>query len=123
MSIPSGLWSDVARFGDAGNGIELYGSEGTIRYVSGGGGTITAGRPDAAALREVPVSDAEAREWTVEADFIAAVREGRRDPEPSFWDGLKYMELTDAACRSAAERRAVALPYDPALEPTEPVPT
>ena len=119
-AVLSGLWSDVARFGDEGNGIELYGSEGAIRYASGGAGKIMAGRAHDAALQEVPVSDDEARAWTVEADFIAAVRSGKRDPEPSFWDGLKYMELTDAIVRSAAEGRAIDLPYDRNLESPSP---
>jgi predicted dehydrogenase len=61
----------------------------------------------------VEIPAAEARAWTVEADFVAAVREGKRDPEPSFWDGLKYMEFTDAVFKSAAEGHAVDLPYDP----------
>ncbi len=120
----SGLWSGVAKFADDANAIEIYGSEGTIRYLAGtdapGSGRILAGKTSDQALAEVPVAEAEARRWTVEADFIRAVREGRRDPEPSFWDGLKYMELTDAIFRSAAEGRAVSLPYDPELARREP---
>jgi predicted dehydrogenase len=112
----SGLWSGVAQFGNEPNAIELFGSEGTIRYLSGtdapGSGKILAAKVGEPALREVPISDGEARTWTVEADFIRAVREGQRDPEPSFWDGLKYMEFTDAAIRSAAEGRRIDLPYD-----------
>ena len=130
----SGLWSGVARLAGDLNAIEIYGSEGTIRYTSttelrsGTGGTsmvrhiaatdapgsgrILAARAGEEQLREVPIPDSEARTWTAEADFIQAVREGKRDPEPSFWDGLKYMEVTDAVFRSAAEGRAVDLPYD-----------
>jgi predicted dehydrogenase len=115
----SGLWSGVARFGAEPNAIEIFGSDGTIRYLSGtdapGSGRILAARADEPGLRDLPILDDEARSWTVEADFIRAVREGIRDPEPSFWDGLKYMEFTDAVFRSAAEGRAVTLPYDPGL--------
>jgi len=112
----SGLWSGVAQFGDEPNAIEMFGSDGTIRYLSGtdapGSGKILAAKVGEPALREVPIPDSEARGWTVEADFIRAVREGKRDPEPSFWDGLKYLEFTDAALRSAAEGRRIDLPYD-----------
>ena len=115
----SGLWSGVAQFGDEPNAIEMFGSHGTIRYLSGtdapGSGTILAAKVGEKELREVPVPDAEVRTWTVEADFVNAVREGKRDPEPSFFDGLKYMEFTDAAVRSAAEGRRVDLPYDKEL--------
>jgi predicted dehydrogenase len=115
----SGLWSGVARFGEGPNAIEIYGAEGTIRYLAGtdapGSGRVLAARAGEAELREVPIPEAEAGRWTVERDFIAAVREGRRDPAPSFWDGLKYMEVTDAVFKSAAEGRAVDLPYEPHL--------
>jgi predicted dehydrogenase len=117
----TGIWSSVARFGSGPNAIEIFGSDGTIRYLSGtdapGSGTILAAKAGDSALQEVEIPAADARAWTVEADFIAAVREGRRDPEPSFWDGLKYMEFTDAADRSMREGRAVDLPYDPSLAP------
>ena len=41
-----------------------------------------------------------------------AVREGKRTAEPSFWDGLKYMEMTEAIFRSAKTGQAVELPFD-----------
>jgi predicted dehydrogenase len=117
----SGLWSGVARFGEGPNAIEIYGSDGSIRYLSGtdapGSGRVLAARTGDTELRDVPIPDAEAGRWTVERDFIAAVREGRPDPAPSFWDGLKYMEFTDAVFKSAAEGRAVDLPYEPELRP------
>ncbi|HEX2186244.1 MAG TPA: Gfo/Idh/MocA family oxidoreductase [Chloroflexota bacterium] len=112
----SGLWSGVTRFGADPNRIEIFGSDGTIRYLAGtdapGSGRIFVAKSNESEMREVQVPESEARPWTVEADFIAAVRSGKRDPEPSFWDGLKYMELTDAAFKSAAEGRAVDLPYE-----------
>ena len=110
----SGLWSGVAAFGAEPNAIEIFGSDGTIRYLAGmdtpGSGQILAGKAGEAGLREVPIEEHEARPWTVEADFIAAVRQGKRDPEPSFFDGPKYMEFTEAGFKSAAEVRAVDLP-------------
>ncbi len=113
----SGLWSGVAPFGAGPNAIEVHGSEGAIRYLAGmdtpGSGQILAAKVGERELREVPIPDEGARSWTVEADFIDAVRQGKRDPEPSFLDGLKYMEFTDAVFRSVAEGRAVDLPYEP----------
>jgi predicted dehydrogenase len=112
----SGLWSGVARFGADLNMIEIYGAEGTIRYLLGmdapGSGKILAAKANEDALEEVTIPESEARPWTVEQDFIQAVREGKRDPEPSFRDGLKYMEFTDAVVKSAREGRAIDLPYD-----------
>ena len=96
------------------NRFEIYGSEGTIRYLAGAD-QILAGRDDDAELAEVPITPDEERRWTVEADFIEGVRSGRRSVEPSFWDGLKYMELTEAIFRSVETGRAVDLPFeDPA---------
>ncbi|MBI3972943.1 MAG: Gfo/Idh/MocA family oxidoreductase [Chloroflexi bacterium] len=115
----SGLWCGVAKFGADLNAIEIYGSDGTIRYRSGtdapGSGKILAARAGDSELREVPIPDSEARAWTVEEDFVRAVRDGKPDPEPSFWDGLKYMEFTDAVAKSASEGRDVKLPYEPDL--------
>jgi predicted dehydrogenase len=112
----SGLWSGVARHGAEANAIEIFGSDGTIRYLAGtdapGSGRILAARNGESQLRDIPIADDEARRWTVEADFIAAVRSRKKDPEPSFKDGLKYMELTDAIFHSASEGRAVELPFD-----------
>ena len=66
-------------------------------------------------LKPVEVSPSEAREWTVEADFVNAIREGKRAVEPSFWDGLKYMEMTEAIFLSCAQNRTVDLPFDDLL--------
>jgi predicted dehydrogenase len=116
----SGIWSTLAKFGAEGNGIEIYGSDGTIRYQFGmdapGSGKIMAGKASDSALHEVEIAPSEARTWTVEQDFIEAIRQGKTDPEPSFWDGLKYMEFTDAVFRSAKEGRAIDLPYDKGLK-------
>lgn len=105
------MLSGVARHAKDANRFEIYGSEGTIRYLAGSD-TILAGKADDAELKEVSISPDEARSWTVEADFINAVRAGRRTVEPSFWDGLKYMEMTEAIFRSARTGQTVSLPFD-----------
>jgi predicted dehydrogenase len=105
------LFSGVARGAKDANRFEIYGSEGTIRYLQGSD-TILAGKAGDAELKPVEISSSEAREWTVEADFVSAVRAGQRAVEPSFWDGLKYMEMTDAIFKSARTGQAVDLPYE-----------
>ena len=109
-------WSGVARHAAGGNSFEIYGSDGTIRYLFGqdgpGQGTILAGKASDSELREVTVPDNEARGWTVEQDFVEGVRSGKRSVEPSFWDGLKYMEMTEAIFRSAKTGQAVQLPFE-----------
>ncbi len=106
------LFSGVARHARDANRFEIYGSEGTIRYLYATD-TILAGTSADAELREVPIAPEEAREWTVEADFIAAVRNNQSSGEPSFWDGLKYIEMTEAIARAAATGRAIDLPFEP----------
>jgi predicted dehydrogenase len=103
--------SGVARHAGEANSFEIYGSDGTIRYLYGSD-TILAGKSGDAELSEVPIPADEAREWTVEADFIAGVRAGERSVEPTFWDGLKYIELTEAIFRSAETGRAIDLPFE-----------
>lgn len=99
-------FSGVARHAPH-NFIHLYGSEGTLLYnldtdeIRGG----RAGDREAAPL---PIPPGLAREWAVEADFIRAIREGA-PVEPSFRDGLLYMEFTEAVYRSATEGRTVEL--------------
>ncbi|NBO93283.1 MAG: gfo/Idh/MocA family oxidoreductase [Planctomycetia bacterium] len=51
--------------------------------------------------------------WKVEADFVASIREGKPVTRTTFEAGLDYMKFTEAVATSAAEGRAVALPFDP----------
>lgn len=90
--------------------LEIYGTEGTIHYHFDAAGEerILAARRDDAHLVEVPIGAAERRRWTVEADFIDAVRTGDQSAiEPNFDDGVQYMAFIDAAYRSASSQRAV----------------
>jgi predicted dehydrogenase len=57
----------------------------------------------------VPIAPEEARPWTVEADFVRAIREGA-PVEPSFADGVAYMDFTEAVYRASDQQRTVALP-------------
>jgi predicted dehydrogenase len=105
--------SGVTRFG-APNTIELYGSAGTLRYNIDTD-EILGARAGDAELRPIPIPAERRRAWTAEADFINAIRTGNRDVSPSFTEGIKYMEFTEAVYRSAAEGRAIDLPFDAGL--------
>jgi predicted dehydrogenase len=109
------LHSGLARHAAGGNRFEIYGSEGVIRYLQTGD-RILYGRSGDSEMSEVPIAPDERREWTVETDFVDAVRTGRKWVEPSFWDGLKYIEVTEAIDRSASTGESVDLPFE-RLEP------
>jgi predicted dehydrogenase len=88
--------------------LEIHGTEGTIVY-NFGKDQILAGRGDPPRLSEV-VLGARRREWTVERDFIEAVRTGDRSRiEPTFEEGLKYMEFLEAVWLSYKRRAEVRL--------------
>jgi len=93
------------------NRIELYGTEGTLIYDLQTD-EISGARAGESERRPIPIAPERARAWTVEEDFIAAIREGQ-PVEPSFWDGLKYMEFTEAVARAAESGQAIDLPFEP----------
>jgi predicted dehydrogenase len=99
-------FSGVCRFPPP-NVIELYGTEGTLRYDLDAD-EILGGRVGDRAAAVLPIAENERREWTVELDFIEAIRAGG-PVEPSFADGLRYMEFTEAVYRSAQTGRSVTL--------------
>jgi predicted dehydrogenase len=113
-AILAATFCGVGRYGGEPNMVEIYGSEGTLRYLAGldapGSGKILFGKRIGSALEEYVIPASEEAGWQAEADFINAVRSGKRDPEPSFLDGLRYMEVTDAIFQSVSSGRAVGLP-------------
>jgi predicted dehydrogenase len=90
------------------NTIQLYGTRGTLFYDLDTD-EIRAGRAEDPEAMPLPIPAELVREWTVEADFVRAVREGG-PVEPSFRDGTLYMEFTEAVYRAAAAERTVYLP-------------
>ncbi|HEV3393500.1 MAG TPA: hypothetical protein VG103_08345, partial [Chthoniobacterales bacterium] len=49
-------------------------------------------------------------EWSVENDFIAAVKsKGRNRPRPSFEDGVRYMRVVQAVADSRARNEWIAI--------------
>jgi predicted dehydrogenase len=100
-------FSGVARFAPA-NQVQIYGSEGTLLYDLGTE-EIRGARVGDAGLAPLPIPPDEERPWTVERDFIDAIRHGT-PVEPSFQDGLLYMEFTEAVARAAESGQSVMLP-------------
>ena len=103
-------FSGVTRFGGE-NRIEVYGSEGTMVYYPDTH-RIMAARAYGSELKPMEIPPELRREWRAEADFIDAIRLGT-PVSPTFYDGLKYMEFTEAVYRSAAhDSCAIELPLE-----------
>lgn len=107
--------SGVAPFGQQA-GIYLFGSEGVLHYdlltdqirgASKGSGHTSAMVGE---LSEIKIPPEKAGGWTVESDFIAAIREGRPVEWTTFEMGVAYMEFTEAVARSADTGERVSLP-------------
>jgi predicted dehydrogenase len=94
--------------------LAVHGAEGTIVYdfnVNEDQERIEGARRGEENMQPIPIPDQERRRWSVEADFIHAVRTGRCDPIlPDLQAGLRYMTLIDAIHRSAANNRGVQVP-------------
>jgi predicted dehydrogenase len=51
-----------------------------------------------------------AREWTVENDFLDAVKAGGHErPYPTFEDGVRYMRVVQAVADSRARNEWIAI--------------
>jgi predicted dehydrogenase len=62
---------------------------------------VQAGKDGDRALHVVELTPELEREWTVEEDFIAAVKsKGRNRPHPDFEDGMRYMRVVQAVADS-----------------------
>ncbi len=90
-----------------GDRVEIFGEEGVLRYEMLTD-TITAATKGAGEVREVPISPVQAKEWSVERDFIAAVLDPAAPrPRPSFEDGVAYMRVVQAVADSVASQGRV----------------
>jgi predicted dehydrogenase len=85
----------------------LFGSTGTLRFSQN---KLFGGRKTDSQLAEIPIPADDEGGWRVEQEFVNAIRGQEVITHTSFEDGVKYMEFTEAALRSAAEGRAIALP-------------
>ena len=87
--------------------IYLFGSQGTLRYSQN---KLYGGRRGDDALAEIAIPAGEQGGWRVEEEFVNAIRGLEPVTHTSFEDGVKYMEFTEAALRSAAGACAISLP-------------
>jgi len=106
-AVASYRFSGVTRH-PPGNTITLYGTAGTLVYRMDTE-EVLAARAAEPALRPLPIPPGEDREWTVEADWVRAIRTGG-PVEPSFADGVAYMEFTEAVYRAAETGTTIAVP-------------
>jgi predicted dehydrogenase len=108
---PGGLmgsleWSGVAH-GEPEDLLRIEGTEGTLVHDFLTDEIFLAKRGNKTLCRvEVPAEDV--RSWTVEADFIGALRHGGQ-PEPSFQTGVGYMKFVEAIHQSMRQRQWVDL--------------
>jgi predicted dehydrogenase len=92
-----------------GDRLEVYGSSGTLVYDFTAD-AIRAGRVGGRALDDVEIPNELAREWTVENDFLEAVKSsGNARPHPTFEDGVAYMRVVQAVADSRARNEWVAI--------------
>lgn len=88
--------------------MEVYGSKGTLVYEMNPE-RILGARLNEGGLKELALPDDESRGWEVELDFIRVLR-GEKAPEPSFEDGVAYMDVVDATARSCWSGSRIPLP-------------
>jgi predicted dehydrogenase len=100
-------FSSVSRHAP-GNRIGIYGSDGTLVYDLEND-VVRGGKPEDEGLSELPIPDGMENDWTVERDFVEAIRSGGR-PRTTFHEGVKYMEFTEAVFRSVETGGEVHLP-------------
>jgi predicted dehydrogenase len=88
--------------------IEVYGSKGALVYEMDPE-RILGTRLGEGGLKELALPDDESRGWEVELDFIRVLR-GEQAPDPSFEDGVAYMDVVDATVRSCRSGSRIPLP-------------
>lgn len=107
--------SGVTPFGQE-TSITLYGTEGVLHYDLltdriRGTSRLRGGTPGSRdEMAEIAIPPDKAGAWRVEAEFVDAIREGRRILLTDFATGVRYMEFTEAVARSAESGEAVDLP-------------
>ena len=92
--------------GTAGDRLEIHGDAGKLVYDFTAD-TIAIETPDGDS-RIVDVPRELEREWSVEDDFLSAVRSrGRMRPRPDFDEGVRYMRVVQAVADSRARQEFV----------------
>ena len=89
--------------------IEVFGSEGSMKYVLQRE-EVWFGKKNGP-LELLPISETDYKPWTVEADLINAIRNGIPDPSPTFTEGVRYMEVTEAVYESARTGQRISFAW------------
>jgi len=100
-------WSGVSLFAPDST-LTLYGRDGTLEY-NFTTDQVRGARRGEDGLQTIELPAELETTWTIEQDFITAVRTGGH-PEPSFETGVAYMEFTEAVHLSALTGREVQFP-------------
>lgn len=87
----------------------FFGTEGTL-YLDAGGMKLFGGRRGDETLSQLEIPPSKRGVWRVEEEFINAIRGIEPITHTDFYDGVRYMEFTEAVTRSAQLRKAVHLP-------------
>jgi predicted dehydrogenase len=93
----------------SGDRLEVYGDSGTMAYDFGTD-TVQAGKNGDRAMHTVDLTKDLEGGWTVEDDFLAAVKSrGKVLPHPSFEDGVRYMRVVQAVADSRTANEWVTI--------------
>ncbi len=98
-------FSSVAAGADS-NGVTIFGTKATIRWKMGDAAVIQLHGGEARTIEPDPGT---ARGWKVEDDFVASIRDGAPVRLTSFADGVRYMQVIDAAHDSYTSGRVVPI--------------
>jgi predicted dehydrogenase len=93
-----------------GRQIHMYGSHATIKLEITPHERLLIGRIGDTTMQEVDIPAEKRGGWRVEAEFIGAIRGEEPVKFTDFETGVKYMEFTEAAHRSADTNQPVTLP-------------
>jgi Predicted dehydrogenases and related proteins len=105
-------FSGVILFGP-GIQIHLYGSRGTIKvHFVNGEEQVWIGRAEDKELTRLQIPEEELGHWTVEADFISAIRSEKKPKINDFDSAIRTIEFLEAVARSAASNSPVEFPID-----------
>ena len=100
-----------------GSSIALFGSAGSLVYDFKRDEIRGAPRGQAD-LRPIPIPDDQRGGWTVEADFVAAIRGERPVVRTTFVAGVRAMQFTEAVARSSRHGQPVDLPLQEFSNPS-----
>ena len=89
--------------------VWIFGSDGTV-HVDSASMTVRGGRRDDGELADIAIPEEKQGGWRVEEEFINAIRGLEPVTHTNFFDGVRYMEFTDAVTISILSGERVTLP-------------